>query len=145
MKKILVLFAILYSFQANAAETYYCEAMSGVSTPLVKPSFLNKISLWFTNGVEKTKTISDFRIVIDGDNSYIQMVGDEDKTPLILFVNTDEKAELLEIGTVASSIYSIDKVRKKILQAKNGILPSNLSNILKIELPYQIITNGNCR
>ena len=145
MKKILILLSILYTFQANAQESYYCEAMTGVTTPLEHPSLLKKIRLWFSNGTETTKSISDFRIVIDGENSYIQNTSDSEKVPLLLFTNTDEKAELLEIGTVASSIYSIDKIHKKVLQAKNGILPTNLYNIFKIELPYQIIMSSDCR
>ena len=145
MKKILILLSILYTFPANAQESYYCEAMTGVITPLEHPSLLKKIRLWFSNGTETTKSISDFRIVIDGENSYIQNTSDSEKVPLLLFTNTDEKAELLEIGTVASSIYSIDKIHKKVLQAKNGILPTNLNNIFKIELPYQVIMSSNCR
>jgi len=144
-KAICILFLLFVSFNVCAEERYYCGAMSGVNTPLNKPSFLKKIKLLFTNGVEKTETLSDFVIVIDGDNSYIQDVGNPEKTPLLLFTNTDEKAELLSIGTVASSIYSIDKIRKKILQAKNGILPTNLYNVLKIDLPYQMIMSSDCR
>lgn len=144
MKKLLVFLLMLYAFNVNAQEIYFCEAMDGVITPLEKPNLWKKITLWFSNGVEKTKTFSDFRIVIDGENSYIQDTNDSEKTPLLLFTNTDEKAELLAIGTVASSIYSIDKVRKKVLQAKNGILPSHLHGILKIDIPYQAIFSSDC-
>lgn len=145
MKKLLILLSILYAFQANAQESYYCEAMTGVTTPLEKPTLLKRIRLWFSNGTEKTVSVSDFRIVIDGENSYIQIASDTEKTPLLLFTNTDEKAELLEIGTVASSIYSIDKIHKKVLQAKNGIMPTNLHGIFKIDLPYQMIMSSDCR
>lgn len=145
MKKIIFLFCFFVCFNTYAQETYYCEAMTGVNTPLNEPSLLKKIYLWFHNGVEKTQSVSDFRIVIDGKKSYIQNTNSEDKDYLILFNNTDEKAELLEIATVASSIYTIDKVHKKVLQAKNGVLPINLKNILKIDLPYQIIMSSNCR
>ena len=147
MKKLLfILTTFLYiCTSAYAQESYYCEAMSGVTTPLEKPNFLKKVLLWINNGTEKTKSISDFRIVIDGENSYVQIASDTEKTPLILFTNTDEKAELLEIGTVASSIYSIDKIHKKVLQAKNGILPTNLKYLFKIDLPYQMIMSSSCR
>ena len=143
-KSLYILAAFCICSNAYALECYYCNAMTGVSTPLVKPSLLKKIALWLNNGVEKTNSISDFRIVIDGENSYLQNTSDPEKTPLLLFTNTDEKAELLEIGTVASSIYSIDKIHKKVLQAKNGILPTNLYDIFKIELPYQMIMSSDC-
>lgn len=136
---------MFFTFNAYGAETYYCDVMTGVGTPLRNPGFLKKIKLWFSNGVEKNETISGFRIVIDGDNSYMQNDNDPEKTPVLLFANTDEKAELLLVGTVASSIYSIDKIHKKVLQAKNGILPTSLRHIFNIERPYQMILSGDCR
>lgn len=146
MKKFYVILISFFLFtNAFAAETYYCEAMTGVNTPLIKPNAMKKIYLWFHNGVEKNKSISDFRIVIDGNNSYIQDANSPEKDKLILFSDTEEKAELLQIGTVASSIFTIDKVHKKVLQAKNGVLPTQMKPLFKIDLPYQMIMSGNCR
>lgn len=117
-----------------ATEIYNCETLSGYSTPLKKNE----------KEITKTETVSDFKIVVDGKNSYI-LTSDNQKTHLLLFNETDEKAELLEIGVVASSIYSIDKKTKKILQAKNGIIPEDFSELLDIEIPYQIIMSGVCK
>ena len=145
MKKFLILLLVIFATKAYAYESYYCDAMSGVNTPLKEPNLWNKIYLWFHNGVETTKSVSDFKIVIDGKNSFLQNADEEEKTPLILFNETEEKVELLEIGSIASSIYSIDKINKKVLQAKNGILPTGFYPLFKIELPYQIIMSSKCR
>lgn len=134
MKKLIFIFCILFSFNTMATEIYSCKSLSGYTTPLKKNE----------KEITKTETISDFKIVVDGKNSYI-LTPDNQKTPLLLFNETDEKAELLEIGTVASSIYSIDKKTKKILQAKNGIVPEDFSELLDIEIPYQIIMSGVCK
>ncbi len=147
MKKIVLILAFTFvSFNTLSAETYYCDsgALTGVTTSIKKPSFLKKIKLWVGNGVETDKISSGFRIVVDGDNSYIQSDGDPEKTKLILFVNTDEKAELLASGEVASAIYSIDKVHKKVMFARNTIVPTEWRYLLNAE-PYQTILSGNCR
>lgn len=135
----------LISSPAFAAETYYCDKMHGLSTPLREKSKFWNLTKSIHHGVEKTETMSGFRIVLDGENSYIQNDGSKDKDPLILFSDSDEKAELLEIGSVASSIWTIDKIKKQIYQAKNGLVTSKFKPLLNIDRGYQIILTGNCR
>ena len=137
-------FLFLLSFSANAREVYYCSEFYGVTTPLKEKSWIwNKLK-WFHHGVEETKTIlGDSRIIVDGQNS--EIIVDGESTPLILFNNNDDKAELLEVGTVASAIYTIDKVNKKTLYVKNGFVPLNLRNIINIDRGYQMMMTAECK
>ena len=145
MKYILIVIICLISFGIKAKETYYCEQMTGLTTPLSAKGRLWNSFKWFNKNVETTSTISAFQIVIDDKNSYLQDEITKDKTPLLLFMDNDEKAELLQIGTVASSIYTIDKFKKQIYQAKNGLITNKFKKNFNIQQGYQMIMKGNCR
>ena len=145
MKYILIVIICLISFGIKAKETYYCEQMTGLTTPLSAKGKLWNSFKWFNKNVETTSTISAFQIVIDDKNSYLQDEITKDKTPLLLFMDNDEKAELLQIGTVASSIYTIDKFKKQIYQAKNGLITNKFKKNFNIQHGYQMIMKGNCR
>lgn len=148
MKRITLLAFLLtiYAPYAQSAEIFYCGPMSGVSTPLTdKPSWWNKLT-WLHNGVEKTHTITgDNKIVIDGEKSRLTTSEIDEDTPLILVKNNDDKAELLEVGTVVSAIYAIDKANKKLYYVKIGIVPFELKKLLKIDKGYQMMMSADCR
>jgi hypothetical protein len=145
LKASLILSLLLPYSITEAKESYYCDKLEGLTTPLNEKSKIWELMRPIHNGVETTETISGFKIVIDGNNSYIQNENSEDKTPLLLFYNSDEKAELLEPGSVASSLWTLDKTKKQIYQAKNGLLENKFKPLLNITQGYQMILKGNCR
>ena len=144
MKKIFIIPLFLLSFSANAREVYFCSEMIGTTTPLTEKSSLWNKFKWLHHGVEETKTVlGEMKIVVDNNNSEIVVNGES--TPLTLFNDNDDKAELLEIGKVCSFIHSIDKANKKLLSVKNCIVPTELKSILNITKPYQMMMTAECK
>lgn len=148
MKKTILLTLLLffYATDIQSAEVFYCDELSGVSTPLKEKSFWWNKFKWLHNGVEKTQTVTGKnKIVIDGIKTRIESLNVPEPTELIIIQNTEDKAELLEVGSVASAIYTIDKANKKLLYVKNGLVPFKLKSIIKIEKGYQMMMTADCQ
>jgi hypothetical protein len=120
--------------------------MKGVSTPLTQKSKLWNLFKWLHNGVEKTETITGKnKIVVDGVNSRIELSNIPEPTELIIIQNNEDKAELLEVGTITTAIYTIDKANKKLFYIKNGVVPFSLKSVFKIDTGYQMMMTADCK
>jgi hypothetical protein len=127
--------ALICIKNAVCSSIYVCDKMKGYTTlQQSRPTLIEKLKFKYI-GVDSVESLSDMVFVVDGERSYAKTSDSEQKTPLFLIQDTEEKVELLEIGTLASSIYTIDKKHKKLYQAKNGVIVKG----------YQIIMESNCR
>ena len=147
MKKGVLVFltCCLFSLNAIAKETWVCPQLKGYTSLLENASKWEKIKAKFRFGLIETYTIlGKNQIIIDGDNSRLVTETDSKPTPLLLFNNNDSKADLLEIGSVASSIYTIDKKQKKLFYVGNGVVPEELKGFFHIENGYQKAMTANC-